>query len=390
MLEVVSNEFLNLEPITISLTGHTFAQFPDACVEFQRYTPGVMNPSKSPNLKNKQKIIAEIGLGHEGSVGLAISMAQSAVRMGADIIKFQAHFPEEESSEDEEFRVSFSKQDKTRWDYWKRTSFSLENWIQIREAVEEAGGDFAVSVFSSYAVDFFVAESVKYLKLGSGDLSNPELRDSLTTFNGTLILSTGLATWQEIVAASEWLRKSNFAADSAILQCTSMYPTPLNFVGLNIMSKIKEELGVPSGLSDHSTGISGSIAALTLGAQYIEKHFVLHKDFFGPDVPSSITPEQLKALSQYRDDLVEISQDVDKDQLSQSLLSTKELFGRSLGLYRSFSAGESPQIQDFCLRKPSGGLSWEARHSLVGLPLHRNYNLKELLTLGHFGLDSLQ
>lgn len=334
----------------------------------------------------KQKIIAEIGLGHEGSVGLAISMAQAAIEAGADIVKFQAHFPDQESSEKEKFRVSFSKQDESRWDYWNRTSFSATQWEVIRGSVEEFGAEFAVSVFSAYAVELFKSQSVRYLKLGSGDLTNPELRDSLKSFDGTLILSTGLATWEEIQDASTWIKAGPFDSNSALLQCTSMYPTPLNRVGLNVMLRISEELLLPSGLSDHSVGISSALTALVLGARYIEKHFVLHKYFFGPDVKSSIVPEELEALCRFRDELVDLRSEVDKDEIALSLAPTKALFGRSLGLRRSFRKGEIPQVQDYCLRKPSGGLDWHVRKQLLGMPLLRDYSERDLLTLEHFGI----
>ena len=93
-------------------------------------------------LGKKTKIIAEIGLVHEGSLGLAMSMAQSAISSGADIIKFQAHFPKHESSSKELFRTRFSKQDSSRWDYWERTSFSESQWAQLKQVVEDLGGVF--------------------------------------------------------------------------------------------------------------------------------------------------------------------------------------------------------------------------------------------------------
>ena len=346
--------------------------------------------SKPSNFINttEQKIIAEIGLSHEGSVGLAITMSKSAIKAGADIIKFQAHFPSQESSEAEKFRVVFSKQDDSRWDYWERTSFSLPQWALIKASVEELGAEFAVSVFSAYAVESFINQSIKYLKLGSGDLTNPELMEALENYKGIVILSTGLATWNEIVDAAEWIKESNFDPASAMLQCTSLYPTPLKLVGLNVMSRISTELDLPTGLSDHSVGISSALTALVHGASYIEKHFVLHKSFFGPDVQSSITPDELEALCKFRDDLVDLRSEVDKDKLALTLAPTKVLFGRSLGLRKSFLKGETPQLRDFCLRKPSGGLDWQHRQRVQGLPLVKDYSERDLLTLKHFGIEN--
>ena len=335
-------------------------------------------------LGKKTKIIAEIGLVHEGSLGLAMSMAQSAISSGADIIKFQAHFPKHESSSKELFRTRFSKQDSSRWDYWERTSFSESQWAQLKQVVEDLGGVFSVSVFSRYALEYFQSVSTNLLKLGSGDLGNSELLELLSEFSGTLILSTGLATKAEIEMAAEWLKKSKTNNESAILQCTSMYPTPLNRVGINVMNWIQNDLGVNSGLSDHTSGIFSSLTAMTLGASYIEKHFVLSKEMFGPDVTSSILPSDLQVLAQFRDSVPEIMTPVDKNDLSVELAGMQELFGRSLGLRKDFEIGEIPTLKDFCLRKPAGGLDWQSRAQLVGKKLCRNYQIHELLTYEHF------
>jgi N-acetylneuraminate synthase len=332
------------------------------------------------------KIIAEIGLVHEGSIGLALSMARSAIVAGADIVKFQAHFPEFESSSSEKFRKHFSYQDKTRWDYWQRTGFTIDQWKLLKKDVESNGAKFAVSVFSAYAARVFMDMSVEYLKLGSGDFTNMELRESLQEFTGIVLLSCGMATWDEIDLAANWIRNSSASPNSAILQCTSMYPTPLNLVGLNVMLQIAERYGVPSGISDHTQGISSSLAALAYGASYIEKHYVLSHEMFGPDVSSSITPNELRTLCLFRDELGQILSDVDKDEISEKLSEIRHLFGRSLGLKRSFDIGEKPSLEDFCMRKPSGGLAWSERMLFVGKPLKRRYETNELISVDHFDM----
>ena len=333
-------------------------------------------------------LIAEIGLTHEGSLGMALSLANASARAGADIVKFQCHMAEFESSKDESFRVKFSLQDSSRWEYWERTSFSFDQWGILKSEVEKVGAVFGVSVFSREALLQMLQLDVYFIKIGSGDLLNFEIREALEGFTGILVLSTGMATWHEVVEAAEWMRGGNFSADSAILQCTSKYPTNLEEVGLNVMQDIRSQLQVNSGLSDHTKGINSSIAAIASGARYVEKHVVFSHEMFGPDVSSSIDFREFNLLKNFRDDLKKIATPVNKDQIADQLKSTRELFGRSLCLVRDFARGEVPLISDFNLRKPAGGLKWEDRVQLIGKPLNQDYKASELLTIKHFSQES--
>lgn len=329
-------------------------------------------------------LIAEIGLAHEGSLGLAMSMASAAIQSGADVVKFQAHFPEYESSSSEKFRTNFSVQDETRWDYWHRTAFSVREWALLKNYVEKKGAKFSVSVFSSYSIDVMHTLEVEMLKIGSADLNNEEILEKLQDFSGTILFSTGMATWREIEKTANWLVKSKASNHSAILQCTSIYPTTLDKVGLNIMGEIKEKFNIPTGLSDHSQGINSSITAIVKGANYIEKHVVLSPFMFGPDLSASITIQDFSLLRIFRDDFLSISNIVDKDKIAEQLSETRCLFGRSLALKHSKNAGEKVLQEDFCLRKPSGGLSWSDKDRLAGKFLAKSYKITDILEESHF------
>lgn len=345
----------------------------------------------SPNQtlpKIDTRLIAEIGLTHEGSLGLALSLATASINAGADIVKFQCHIAEFESSKDESFRIKFSLQDSSRWEYWERTSFKVDQWKILKDEVEKAGAVFGVSVFSKEALLQMLKINVDFIKIGSGDLLNFEIREALSDFTGTLVLSTGMATWKEVIEAADWMRSENFSKDSAILQCTSKYPTNLEEVGLNVMQDIQSQLQIKSGLSDHTKGINSSIAAIASGAQYVEKHVVFSREMFGPDVSSSVDFHEFNLLRVFRDDFKKIATPVNKDQLAEQLRSTKELFGRSLGLVRDFARGETPLLSDFNLRKPAGGLGWGDRLHLAGQTLTQDYNVSDLLTNEHFSRES--
>ena len=333
-------------------------------------------------------LIAEIGLTHEGSLGMAASLANASVKAGADIVKFQCHIAESESSSEEPFRVKFSLQDSSRWDYWERTSFNVAQWKILKDQIEENGAVFGVSVFSKQALLQMFEIGVDFIKIGSGDLLNLEIREALENFTGTLVLSSGMATWNEIEEAAIWLKKQNFSEKSAILQCTSKYPTMLEEVGLNVMQDIHSQLQINSGLSDHTEGVNSSIAAIAAGARYVEKHVVFSREMFGPDVSSSIDFQEFNSLKNFRDDFIKISKGVNKDFVANQLKSTRELFGRSLGLARNYAKGEVPELADFNLKKPAGGLTWEDRIRYAGVPLVKDYDISQLLSVEHFSKES--
>jgi N-acetylneuraminate synthase len=292
------------------------------------------------------------------------------------------HFAEFESSSQEKFRIQFSDQDATRYDYWTRTSFTPKQWELLKTYPEELGLTFIISVFSTFALDVAVSIGVRNIKLGSGDLNNEEFYESIPQLGVNLILSTGMSTWLEIEEAVLAYRQID---KLTVLQCTSKYPTPLNEVGINNMLEIKRRFKVISGLSDHTDGISSSLFAIFSGADLIEKHVIFDRKMFGPDVSSSITFEELRMLSKFRNDFQLIQTDVEKDRMADSLGQIRSLFTRSLGLKDNHPTGYVIQTDtEFVLRKPGGGFPWKSRENFLGKTLTRDYFREELLQHDHF------
>jgi N,N'-diacetyllegionaminate synthase len=325
------------------------------------------------------RVVAEIGLSHEGSLGAALSFIHNAKKSGADFVKFQMHIADSESSLQETFRTPFTIQDKTRFDYWKRTEFTPNQWEFLIQECRDNEITFCVSVFSSDALKFMIDSGVDHIKLGSGDLTNLELFEVLQNWHGHLILSTGMATWIEISEMMHRYRDFVETSRITIMQCTSMYPTPLELVGINVMEEMQERYGSFIGLSDHSVGINASMVGIVRGASMIEKHVTPSKKMFGPDISSSITFEELEQLCNFRDDFIKVSSKIDKDLVADSLSEQKSIFGRSLGVRRDIKKGELISIEDFCLRKPAGGLSWTERIELLSKPARRNIEKNSLI-----------
>ena len=149
-------------------------------------------------------IIAEIAQAHDGSLGILHSYIDALAGTGVQIVKFQLHIAEAESSELETFRVPFSYVDKSRKEYWKRMEFNLDQWREIKSHCEEKGMEFLATPFSIAAVDWLEELQVKRYKIGSGDIGNLLLLDRISQTGKPVILSSGMSDWKELQQAVDW------------------------------------------------------------------------------------------------------------------------------------------------------------------------------------------
>ena len=203
-------------------------------------------------------IIAELGLSHEGSLLNAFSMIDALSGIGVDAVKFQMHLPEFESSKHEKFRVNIFPQDKTRLDYWKRTSFSKKQWSQIIKRAKKAKILIGCTPFSIQALDLIEELDFNFIKIGSAEAVNfTELVERASLTSKPLIISSGMSDKSDLKNSAKLIK--NRKVFSALIHCVSEYPTPLNKTNFNRVAAI-EELGVESGVSDHTGQISAFYA----------------------------------------------------------------------------------------------------------------------------------
>ena len=302
-------------------------------------------------LKNKTIVVAEIGQAHEGSVNIAHSYIDACADAGADIIKFQTHYALEESTLDEPFRVKFSYNDKTRFDYWKRMEFSPKEWKSLSNHAKRRGILFMSSVFSERA--FNVIKNLEYCawKIPSGEITNYSLLDKIIKTQKPIIVSTGLSDLDEIKKITNYLKRKK--AKYILLQCTSKYPTSLEEVGMNNMFLFKKFSNYV-GLSDHSGTIFPSVYASANGASLVEIHVTFDKKMFGVDTPSSININDLKILTNFTKKFSILkNSDVNKN----SNKKYKKIFSRSICVNRIIKKGEKIEAKDIILKKPGGGIN---------------------------------
>ncbi|CAN5835585.1 N-acetylneuraminate synthase [soil metagenome] len=323
-------------------------------------------------------IIGEVAQTHDGSLGLAHAFIDAIANAGADAVKFQTHIASAESTPGEPWRVKFSKQDASRYDYWKRMEFTEEQWRGLKAHADERGLLFLSSPFSSEALGLLERLEMAAWKVASGEVTNTGLIEAMTRTRKPILLSSGMSTLAELDTAVALVRKADLPV--AVMQCTSMYPCPPEKVGLGMLDELRARYSCPVGLSDHSGTIYAGLAAATLGCDVLEIHITLSRDMFGPDVPSSITTTELRQLVDgVRFIETMRAADVDKDVMAQDLSSLRKLFTKSVVARTDLVAGTALRLEDLVVKKPGTGIPAARLPELVGRTLRHSVAADSLL-----------
>lgn len=329
-------------------------------------------------------IVAEVAQAHDGSLGLAHAFIDAIANAGADAVKFQTHIAAAESTPSEEFRVKFSPQDATRYDYWKRMEFTAEQWYGLARHAENRGLLFLSSPFSVEAVELLTRVGVPAWKVASGELTNTAMLDRMIRTGLPIILSTGMSSLSEI----DWVvaRTREASVPLAVLQCTSAYPCPPERVGLNLLPFFRERYGCPVGLSDHSGTIYPGLAGATLGMNILEVHVTLSREMFGPDVPASVTTNELRQLVEgIRFIERMMAAPVNKDDVAQELAPLRQVFTKSIVARTNLQAGVVLREEHLALKKPGTGIPARRLPDVIGRVLLRDVAADELLSFADLG-----
>ena len=321
--------------------------------------------------KSSPYIIAEIGQAHEGSLGILYSYIDALALTGVDAVKFQMHIAEAESSEHEPFRVKFSLEDETRFDYWKRMGFSLEQWKGIKQHCDEVGLDFICSPFSNLAVDWLEEIGVEQYKIGSGEVNNFLILEKIAQTGKPIILSSGMSSYVELDYAVAFLKERKITF--SILQCTTAYPTQPEQYGLNVIQELKNRYNVPIGFSDHSAKTATCIVATALGASILEFHVVFDRQLFGPDSKSSLTISETQDLvNAVRNIATALSSPIDKNN-TEAFSSLKQIFEKSMAVNKDLPKNHILTFDDLESKKPKGfGIDARRFQEVIGKPLNKD------------------
>lgn len=244
-------------------------------------------------------VIAEAGVNHNGELDLALRLCDAAKAAGADAVKFQTFRAEDlvvPGAPTAEYQARQTGQ-QDQFAMLQRLELTTAQHEAIQRHCDAIGIEFFSTPFSVEAVDMLVRLGVRRIKLSSGELTHRALVERAAAARLPLLVSTGMATMDEIREALQWIAAARGGLDGVtVLHCTSAYPAPDEALNLKAMASMAADLGIAVGYSDHSLGIEADLAAVALGACVIEKHLTLDRTLPGPDHSASLEPVQFKAM----------------------------------------------------------------------------------------------
>ncbi|OYU81529.1 MAG: N-acetylneuraminate synthase [Flavobacterium sp. BFFFF1] len=249
----------------------------------------------------KVVIIAEAGVNHNGDFELAKKLIDAAAAAQADYVKFQTFKASKlvsRNAQKADYQIkNINDGDNSQFAMLKKLELPDEWHQQLIDYADSKNIKFLSTGFDEESVDFLDRLGIDIFKIPSGEITNKPYLQHIAGKNKDIILSTGMATLQEIKDALDILIEAGAQKSRiAVLHCNTEYPTPMSDVNLRAMNLIGQELGITIGYSDHTIGIEVPVAATALGARIIEKHFTLDRNMPGPDHLASLEPEELKQM----------------------------------------------------------------------------------------------
>jgi N,N'-diacetyllegionaminate synthase len=313
-------------------------------------------------MSNRVFVIAEVGSVHDGSLGNAVRLIDAAASLGADAVKFQTHLPAAETLRDAPMPPYFKGE--PRFEYFARTGFSPEQWRQLSDHAARVGVEFLSSPFSIEAVDLLETIGVKRYKIPSGEVSNLPMLDVVARTGKPVLLSSGMSNWQELDAAVERILRHN--SQLSVMQCTTEYPCAPERVGLNVLAQMRARWGLPVGFSDHTLDNNACLAAVSLGATVVEKHFTFSRLMYGSDAPHSAEPEQFDRLVRgIREIETMLAHAVDKDDITL-VKDMKRIFEKSVVSVVGIPKGTTIEARHLAVKKPGNGIPAAQLDQVIG------------------------
>jgi N,N'-diacetyllegionaminate synthase len=330
----------------------------------------------------KTLIIAEAGVNHNGNMGLAIKLIDAASKAGADYIKFQTWKSENIISRytpKAEYQKNATGADESMLEMVKKLELPFENFKILKEHCHTAGIGFMSTPFDIESVNFLFSIGVDIIKIPSGEITNLPLLEVIAEHSCSILLSTGMCEIQEIETAIGILQKKT-KKDITVLHCNTQYPTPMCDVNLRTMQVLKERLGLPVGLSDHSLGIEVPIAAAALGAEVIEKHFTLSHEMEGPDHKASVEPDELYSMVKCIRN-IELALGNGDKHVTNSERENIYIVRKSIVASKKIVKGEVFTMDNITVKRPGTGISPMKWYDILGCTAKRDFNEDELIIL---------
>lgn len=328
----------------------------------------------------KRRLIAEIGGNHEGDFAIAKELLYSALNTECDVVKFQIYTGD---------TLVNPKLSPDRNKHFKKFELSIDQYHELAEITEAHGKEFNASIWDIKLFEQF-EKYLKFIKIGSGDMTNYPLLRQMAATELPIVLSTGLSTFKEVKDVISFLTKESEIYQNkrnlCVLQCTSMYPIPNSEANLNVLSNYSS-LGVDIGYSDHTTGSNALVTAYTLGARTLEFHFTLN------NLRSRSFRDHKVSLSEF--DVAELIQRLNEVDVllgspnkspTESELESGHInsFRRGIYLNKKLCKGEIVNFEDLVFLRPEVGLSARYFEQILLKKCKIDLNPFEPLSLNNF------
>ena len=313
-------------------------------------------------------IIAELSANHGGDYEIAANTIRAMKESGANAVKVQTYTADTLTiaSDKPPFLIGGGTlwDGRTLHDLYQEASMPWEWQPKLKQIANDLGLDFISTPFDATAVSFLEAMNVPAHKIASFELIDHELLRSVAATGKPVIVSTGMATLEEIVESLEVLREAQ-SGPVALLKCTSAYPADPAEMNLLTIQDMRRRFGVPVGLSDHTMGHTVPVVAVGLGACIVEKHFILARSQGGPDSGFSMEPQEFSHMV----DAIRITEQA-LGKADNYAVSEKEgkskTFRRSLFVVRDVKQGEAFTKENVRCIRPSGGLAPRLLEKVLG------------------------
>jgi N,N'-diacetyllegionaminate synthase len=329
-------------------------------------------------------IIAEAGVNHNGSLDLALRLADAAKASGADAVKFQtfrADLIATRSAHKAPYQERTTAHAESQFEMLQRLELDALAHNRLIEHCRQIGIQFLSSPFDAQSADLLATMDVSLYKVPSGEITNLPFLKHLARKGRPLILSTGMSTLGEVEEAVNVLQAAG-ASKLTLLHCVTEYPAPYAEVNLRAMHTLKSAFGLPVGYSDHTPGIDIAIAAVALGAEVIEKHLTLDRSLPGPDHAASLEPSELQQMV-VAIRHVEAALGTGIKAPAPCELRNLSVARKSVVAARLLPAGHQLRIGDLDIKRPGNGLAPKLLPELIGRTLRAGLAKDEIISWDH-------
>ncbi len=333
-------------------------------------------------MRNKVKVIAEIGVNHNGSIRLAKKLIDCAKKSGADFVKFQL-FKADRLVTKQARLVDYQKDKeyKNQYELLKKFELTSKEILNLFYYSKKKKIGFLTSPFDILSLNELIKIGIKNIKIPSGEIDNTPLLHEISKKANNVILSTGMSDLSDINYALKCLTKFKLKKKNiTILHCTTSYPTKDVDINLNCIETIKNKFKTDVGYSDHTQNIITGALAASLGSKVIEKHITLNKRLKGPDHKASFEP---KVFSKYVKLIRDVSIIMGKSSKkpNQDEIKTKKLVRKSIFAKFDIKKGELFDEKNLICKRPQNGISPKYWDKIVGKKAIKNFKINQKIEI---------